>query len=302
MRPRAAPSRPPRGLAVVVCLAALTALTAAAAPDEESPEREVYVPLPEFRVYRDVPEMTVEGVTFVRVRRDAHSEALVARTSGGWERVVVEGRSLAFYNQGRHPLRPGPGRHVVVQDWSGGAHCCFDYYVVHVQGDEIRREAMIRAGDCSLRVADLDGDGVVELIACDGRFAYAFELPFAESPLLPVVYAFREPERVYRADNRAFPRVFRYRIAHERRRLEQARRAGEDREARRAVLSILLHMLYAGRVTDAWCTFGREYRWADREAVWQEVMDGLREPADPEDARVAPVDLRYATARPGRCR
>ncbi|MGH7579818.1 MAG: hypothetical protein ACREM9_06580 [Gemmatimonadales bacterium] len=294
--------RPGPGRAMAVLLVCLAVLTGAAPADEESPEREVYVPLPDFRAYRDVPELTVEAVRFIRVRRDAHREALVARTPGGWERVVVEGRSLAFYSQGRQPLRPGPDRHVIVQDWSGGAHCCFDYYVLHVHGEQIRREAMIRAGDCSLRVADLDGDGAAELIACDGRFAYAFDLPFAESPLLPVVYSFREAERAYRADNRRFPQVFRYRIAQERRRLEQARRAGEDREARRAVLSILLHMLYAGRVTDGWCTFGREYRWADREAVWQEVVDGLREPADPDDARVAPIDLRYATARPGRCR
>jgi hypothetical protein len=294
--------KPSARLLLGLLLALFAAARAVVADDEEVRTREVYVPHPEFRSYPEQDRLAVESVTLIRVRRSEHSEALVARENTGWEHVVLEGYRLTFYNHARQPLRRAPGHHVIVQDWSGGAHCCFDYYVVHVQGDEIRREAMIRAGDCSLRVADLDGDGVVELIACDGRFAYAFELPFAESPLLPVVYAFREPERVYRADNRAFPHVFRYRIAHERRRLEQARRAGEDREARRAVLSILLHMLYAGRVTDAWCTFGREYRWADREAVWQEVMDGLREPADPEDARVAPVDLRYATARPGRCR
>jgi hypothetical protein len=289
--------------AVATLLAVLApasrAIAAPEAPEEESAAREFYVPLPEFRPYPEVSALVVEAVTLVRVRRSAHSEALVARMPGGWEHVVVEGRALAFYGQARQPLHPGPGRQVIVQDWSGGAHCCFDYYVLHVQGGEIRREGLIRAGDCSLNVADVDGDGTLELIACDGRFAYGFDLPFAESPLLPVVYAFRD--RGYVADNRRFPQVFRYRLAQERRRLEQAERAGDERGARRAVLSLLLHALYAGRVTEAWCRFGRQYRWADRQAVWQEVMDGLREAADPEDARVSPIDLRYALARPGRC-
>jgi len=268
--------------------------------DDEVQLREVYVPHPEFQTYYDRDQLAVEEVTLVRVRRQDQSEALVAKEDSGWAHVVLEGWRLSFYNQAKQPLRRGPGRHVVVQEWSGGAHCCFDYHVLHVQGTQVRREGTIRAGDCSLRAADLDQDGALELIACDARFAYAFDLPFAESPLVPVVYAFRD--RAYAADNRRFPQVYQFRIAQERRRLAEAERASDARGARRAVLSLFLHTLYAGRVTEAWCAFDRAYRWADRADVRQEVIRRLRLAPDPEDGRLPPIDLAYTLAPPGRCR
>jgi hypothetical protein len=268
--------------------------------DEEAQLREVYVPHPEFQAYYDREQLAVEQVTLVRVRRPDQSEALVAKEESGWEHVVLEGWRLTFYNQARRLLRPGAGRHVIVQDWSGGAHCCFDYHVLHVQAAQVRREGTIRGGDCSLRVADLDHDGALELIACDSRFAYAFDLPFAESPLVPVVYTFRD--RAYAADNRRFPQVYQFRVTQERRRLAEAERAGDARGSRRAVLSLLLHTLYAGRASEAWCAFDRAYRWADRADVRQEVLRRLRLAADPEDGRLPPIDLGYALTPPSRCR
>jgi hypothetical protein len=290
-----------RALALLAAVLLLLAGRAVAQPSrtDDEPAREAYIAHPEFRPYPEQDELAVESVTLIRVRRPDQSEALVAREETGWEHVVLEGFRLAFFNHARQPLRRAPGRHVIVQDWSGGAHCCFDYYVLYVHGVTVRREGVIRGGDCELRVADLDHDGSSELIGCDARFAYAFDLPFADSPLLPVVYTFRD--RAYVADNRRYPEVFRYRIARDRRRLAEAGQAGDARGARAAVISLLLHTLYAGRVTEAWCGFERTYRWSDRAAVRQEVLDTLRKAADPDDPRVPPIDLAYALAPPGRC-
>jgi hypothetical protein len=267
--------------------------------DDEEPAREAYIAHPDFRPYPEVDQLAVESVTLIRVRRSDQTEALVAREATGWEHVVLEGYRLTFYNHGRQTLRRIPGRHVIVQDWSGGAHCCFDYYVFHVHGGALRREGVIRSGDCELRVADVDQDGALELIGCDARFAYAFDLPFADSPLLPVVYTFRD--RGYVADNRRYPQIFRFRVARDRRRLAEAEQAQDARGARAAAISLLLHTLYAGRVTEAWCVFERGYRWGDRAAVRQEVLETLRRPPEADDPRVPPVDLAYALTPPGRC-
>lgn len=292
---------PRRALVLLAAVLLLVAGEAGAQPSttDDEPAREAYIAHPEFRPYPDQDEMVVDAVTLIRVRRPDQSEALVAREDTGWEHVVLEGFRLAFYNQARLPLRRVSGHHVIVQDWSGGAHCCFDYYVLHVHGVTVRREGMIRGGDCELKVADLDNDGSPELIGCDARFAYAFDLPFADSPLLPVVYTFRE--KSYVADNRRYPQVFRYRIARDRHRLADAGQAGDARAARAAAISLLLHTLYAGRVTEAWCGFERGYRWSDRAAVRQEVLETLRKPADSDDPRVPPIDVSYALALPGRC-
>src|SRR5262245_32872894 len=162
--------------AMLVLLSAGRGVTAGEPPDETGDDeeiqvREVYVPLPEFQSYAERDQLQVEQVTLVRAARPDQSEVIVAKEESGWEHVVLEGWRLTFYNQAKQPLRRGPGRQVIVQEWSGGAHCCFDYHVLHVQGTQIRREGTIRSGDCSLRVADLDQDGALELIACDARFA-----------------------------------------------------------------------------------------------------------------------------------
>jgi len=267
--------------------------------DDEVRLREVYVPNPEFRAHPERDRLSVENVTLIRVRRPDQSEALVAREDSGWEQVVVEGWRLTFFGQGRQALRKGPGRQVIVQEWSGGAHCCFDYHVLQVEGVRVSREGTVRAGDCQLHVADLAQDGSLQLIACDSRFAYAFDLPFADSPLVPMVYELRD--RGLAVENRRFPQVYQFRITQERRRLAEAERAGDTRAARRAQISILVHTLYAGRVTDAWCAFEKSYRWPDRARVRQEVLRRLRLPADPEEGRIPSADLAYAAAAPGRC-
>jgi hypothetical protein len=67
------------------------------------------------------------------------------------------------------------------------------------------------------------------------------------------------------------------------------------------VLSLLLHRLYAGWVTEGWCGFERAYRWDDRLAVRQEVLARLRRAADPDDGRLPFADVSYTLEPPARC-
>ena len=305
-RPRGGAGPRPRPRGAWLLLLALVALTAApagalfpGAGDEDDGRPEGYAPLPEFRPYPERDRLALAGVTLIRVARSDRTQALVAREASGWEHVVLEGHRLAFYSLGRQALRRVPGRHVLVQEWSGGAHCCFDFHVLWVDGVRVYREGTIRAGDCELQVADLNRDGDLALISCDARFAYAFGLAFAESPLVPLVYSFRDTG--YVADNRRFSELFRVRIREEQRRLAEAERQGDAGVARGAVLSLLLHRLYAGWVTEGWCEFEKAYRWADGIAVRQEVLARLRRRPDPDDVRLPFADVSYALEKAARC-
>ena len=51
-------------------------------------------------------------------------------------------------------------------------------------------------------------------------------------------------------------------------------------------------------MTEAWCGFERAYRWADRAAVRQEVLEALRKPPIPTIRACRPSTLGYALARP----
>jgi hypothetical protein len=62
---------------------------------------------------------------------------------------------------------------VVVELYSGGAHCCIELQVLERSGagpDLLRRSF----GNASVSIVDLDGDGRAELKTQDDRFAYRF--------------------------------------------------------------------------------------------------------------------------------
>jgi hypothetical protein len=104
---------------------------------------------------------------------------------------------------------------VIVDLYTGGAHCCFVSHFYRWDGTTYVA-ADRNFGDPGYRVADLDGDRVKELITADYRFGYAFTA-FAFSVMPIRIYDLRAgnwelvttrfPERI-RADARAAWKTF----------------------------------------------------------------------------------------------
>jgi hypothetical protein len=139
---------------------------------------------------------------------------------------------------------------VVVDLFTGGAHCCFvsRFYrwdgTTYVSSDR-------NFGDPGYKLADLDADGVQELITADYRFGYAFSA-FAYS-LMPVrIYDLRAgswslvtkrfPQRI-RSDAAAAWKVF--------------RKAGRQGEPRGAIAAWAADELMLGRRVSATRTLRR---------------------------------------------
>jgi hypothetical protein len=69
----------------------------------------------------------------------------------------------------------GDGRRDVVVDvFTGGAHCCLASRLVLLRGGMSHAVDEHTWGDPGYRLRDLDGDGVPEWVTADDRFAYAF--------------------------------------------------------------------------------------------------------------------------------
>jgi hypothetical protein len=68
---------------------------------------------------------------------------------------------------------------VLVDVFTGGAHCCFATEILRFDGSSYRTNARNWA-DAGYRLADLDDDGRPEFETADARFAYAFA-SFADS-------------------------------------------------------------------------------------------------------------------------
>jgi hypothetical protein len=70
---------------------------------------------------------------------------------------------------------------VLVDFYTGGAHCCFNSLIYHWQGSGSTPRAVQHDwGDLGYRPLDINGDGVLEFRSADDRFAYAFT-NFADS-------------------------------------------------------------------------------------------------------------------------
>lgn len=74
---------------------------------------------------------------------------------------------------------------LVLQTFSGGAHCCFSY-LVFLLGEVPALMARFEAQDSGAMLKDADGDGITEFHSEDMAFAY-FGAPFAASARTPIV-------------------------------------------------------------------------------------------------------------------
>ncbi|MBK9118782.1 MAG: hypothetical protein IPM18_04160 [Phycisphaerales bacterium] len=133
------------------------------------------------------------------VRIDGHrrtGEQRLRIRVGGRDRLLLPGWRLALGGQGyQAPTEVGVGQDVtgtgspslIVVDYSGGAHCCWTYYVLDLAPPRI---VAVLDTTTAGYFDDLDDDGVYEFITADPTFDY-WNASHAESPFPRVVLAFR---------------------------------------------------------------------------------------------------------------
>lgn len=167
---------------------------------------------------------------------------------------------------------------LVVSTWSGGAHCCYST-TIHSVGREVRRLLSIETGNCGPgELMDLDGNGTLELITCDDRWAYA-HCSFAESPLPRVVFAYDAARAEYRAATPRFAARFRDDIARE---IAEARQTlaaagGKDLGVDKCtVLQPALSLMYVGLMNEGRQLIRDLYRGADIDAFEKETLEKVQ--------------------------
>jgi subtilisin-like proprotein convertase family protein len=94
---------------------------------------------------------------------------------------------------------------VLVQLWTGGAHCCaaseiYDF----APGRGYRETTRVWPDQTSVQIRDVDRDGVVEFVSADGRFCYSCSYPLLAFPVQVLHFG-----RRFRDVTRAFPEVLR---------------------------------------------------------------------------------------------
>ncbi len=75
---------------------------------------------------------------------------------------------------------------LIVQDYSGGAHCCFRF-LVYTRVPILKLLGNFNMGNGNLDFEDIDADGVQEAVGTYDGLAY-LDYPYVVSPFLPVVF------------------------------------------------------------------------------------------------------------------
>lgn len=206
------------------------------------------------------------------------------------------GRVLATFNEGGGPRRDstriglfallGDGtQQLIIEQYSGGAHCCWRYWVYNLT-PVLRRiyDSGAYGPDqlgYELRIADLNRDRVYELTQSVMSFDY-FELPHALSFFPTAVFQYQWRSGRYQLANRRFPGDVLRGIEEDIREVESLNRrfnpaSAEFRETfLAATLQVFLKYVYAGRERDAWAFYDREYRLPDKEEMREKIRRQLR--------------------------
>jgi hypothetical protein len=117
-------------------------------------------------------------IVAVSKKVDGEFVSPVVRVTSGTQTITMEGESvspsfshrISFFNN-----RSGAGPAVMLQSFSGGAHCCNAIKVAGFVGDKLRViELGSWDGDEINMPTDVSGDGRVDFVMNDNRFLYAF--------------------------------------------------------------------------------------------------------------------------------
>jgi multimeric flavodoxin WrbA len=243
------------------------------------------------RVFIKGSRLTYGDYVVTRTIAEQEGESRAVITRGGRELVrVADGAPRVDATRiGLFPFLGGKGgRQLVVEQYTGGAHCCTIYRVydlgaqlrVLFDGDEYGIEEV---GE-DMRLVDIDGDGRYEFAQSVMAFDY-FLTSHAGSVFPTAVFAYDEGAGKYVPSNRKFSAYLLRGIARDVAKVEALNRRLTREESANAfhgehfsaVMDVLLKYVYAGEEGKGWAFFETHYKLADRSEVEAKVKEHLKE-------------------------
>lgn len=229
-------------------------------------------------------------VTRTVAEQEGESRAVISR--GGRELVrLTDGAPRDYATRiGLFPFLGRGGKQLVVEQYTGGAHCCTVYHVYDL-GTQLRK--LFDGGEYGadeigedMKPVDIDGDGRYEFTLDVMAFDY-FMTSHAGSVFPTAVFAYDERAGKYLPANRKFSayllrgvgRDVRKVEARNRRMTKEERASAFHGEHFSSVLDVLLKYVYAGEEEKGWAFFDRNYMLADKSEVRAAVKTRLRQSA-----------------------
>jgi hypothetical protein len=162
---------------------------------------------------------------------------------------------------------------LVVETYSGGAHCCFGTQVYSLRPNGAALILQKPESNAGGFFEDLDADGVYEFITYDDSFAYQY-CPYAAGVTVKVIMAYDSGQDRYLPASPRYPDEYSEDIAtHEKRATAAPGEMGEwDGTNICAILPLTLDYLYLGQTELAQTEFYSRYSSQDADAKWAEIL------------------------------
>lgn len=162
---------------------------------------------------------------------------------------------------------------LVVETYSGGAHCCFGTQVFSLRPTGAALILNKPESNAGGTFEDLNADGVSEFVTYDDSFAYQY-CPYAAGVSVKVVMAYDPGQDRYIPASPRFANTYNDEIAtNEQRATNAPGEMGEwDGTNICAVLPLSLDYLYTGQPDRARTEFASRYSGTDTDAKWTEIL------------------------------
>jgi hypothetical protein len=213
---------------------------------------------------------------FATLRRGSKT---VAKFEAGWNKE--------WTNFGLFPFVSSEPKQLIVEQYSGGAHCCYSYWIYDLSTNPrlLFDSGKYGTGN-SLVPADINGDGLFELKQSVMAFDY-FHMSHASSVFPQGIFAYDKKAGEYRPANRRLSAYALGGLEKDIKELETLKAVGnpdnDDTYSERyfsAVLQVTLKYIYAGKSDEGWAFFNREYKTHEgigKEKMRAEIDETLQE-------------------------
>lgn len=175
----------------------------------------------------------------------------------------------------------GQRKQLIVEGYSGGAHCCWEYRIIDLSPTyRVIYDSNDWDVGYDLRPVDLDKDGVFEFTQSVMTFDY-FYVSHARSPFPEAIFKYNKKAGEYLPANRLFPgkvtknlKADLAEVARLSRNLYSKDVYGHE-EYVAATLRAFLKRVYAGRKTQAWAFFDAEYKLDNKKELRSAIRERL---------------------------
>jgi hypothetical protein len=180
---------------------------------------------------------------------------------------------------GLYPFVVGKEKQLVVEQFSGGAHCCWTDWIIELSTPiTILYDSQDYPVGYGLVIEDLDKDGTSEFIQELLTFDYFDRIPHAYSPLPAVVFRYDAETNTIVPANPRYADFLLKDIGEDIKNCEEfvskvnpADYDDNTGEYLSSVLQVVIPYFYAGKETEAWSFFDQKYQLKDKEDIRSKI-------------------------------